>query len=225
MKWIHIFAGLLAIAAGAAALYAPKGSALHRQAGNWFVCAMLVMTASAAISSIFLRPNKLNTVAAFVTSYLVCTAWLAVKQPVAQSRSLLTGFALGILAVGGYAINVGMGAPSTIASMADNAPSQVIFVFAALCFFCAALDARLLWVGHLEGKHRLARHLWRMCFAMLIATGSFFLGQAKVFPLIVRKSSLLGLPVLSIPVLLVLGTMLYWLARVLIKRKRVARSA
>jgi hypothetical protein len=48
-----------------------------------------------------------------------------------------------------------------------------------------------------------------MCLAMLIATASFFLGQAKLFPPAVRASG-----VLRVPVLLVLGALLYWLVRV-----------
>lgn len=47
MKWLHIIAGLLALASGAAALYAAKGSTRHRKSGMIFVIAMLVMTSSA----------------------------------------------------------------------------------------------------------------------------------------------------------------------------------
>ena len=56
-----------------------------------------------------------------------------------------------------------------------------------------------------------------MGFAMWIATASFFLGQAKFFPEPIRKSGLL-----AIPVLLVLVVMLYWLLRVLLKRRNPA---
>jgi hypothetical protein len=79
--------------------------------------------------------------------------------------------------------------------------------------------------GQIAGAQRLVRHLWRMCFAMLIATGSFFAGQMQVFPELVRKSSLLGVPVLMIPVLLVIVTTLYWLVRTLVKRKRAISSS
>jgi hypothetical protein len=61
----------------------------------------------------------------------------------------------------------------------------------------------------LQGARRIARHLWRMCFALFIAAGSFFLGQAQVFPEPIRKSGLL-----PIPVLLVLLLMFFWLVRV-----------
>jgi hypothetical protein len=56
-----------------------------------------------------------------------------------------------------------------------------------------------------------------MSFAMWIATMSFFLGQARHFPEAIRHSGLL-----SIPVVLVLLVMLYWLGRVFIKRRGVA---
>ena len=65
----------------------------------------------------------------------------------------------------------------------------------------------------LRGARRLARHLWRMCFALFIAAASFFLGQADEFPEPLRIPALLALPVLA-----VLLAMLYWLWRVRIRR-------
>jgi hypothetical protein len=60
-----------------------------------------------------------------------------------------------------------------------------------------------------------------MCFALFMAAGSFFLGQARLFPASVRRSGLL-----VVPVLLVLGAMLYWMARlVLIPRLRRLTAA
>jgi hypothetical protein len=61
----------------------------------------------------------------------------------------------------------------------------------------------------LAGALALSRHLWRMCFALFIAATSFFLGQADLFPAELRHPALLGLPVL-----VVLGAMVYWLWRV-----------
>jgi heme/copper-type cytochrome/quinol oxidase subunit 4 len=76
---------------------------------------------------------------------------------------------------------------------------------------------RILRSGNLRGSRRLVRHLWRMCFALFIATASFFLGQAKVFPQPIRIPALLALPVVA-----VLVTMLYWLWRV--RTRRALRS-
>ena len=61
----------------------------------------------------------------------------------------------------------------------------------------------------LHGWRRIARHLWRMCFALFIASASFFLGQAKVIPAPLRVY-----PVLIVLALLPLVLMLYWLVRV-----------
>ena len=74
-------------------------------------------------------------------------------------------------------------------------------------------DVRMLRSGRLLGASRLARHLWRMSFALFIAALSFLAGQAKVIPEPIRIPALLALPVLA-----VLATMLYWLWRVRIRR-------
>lgn len=78
--------------------------------------------------------------------------------------------------------------------------------------------------GGLTGAARTTRHLWRMCFAMFMATGSFFAGQAKLFPAAVRESG-----VLQVPIFLVIGLFLYWLIRVrvwpLIRKVRALRVA
>jgi hypothetical protein len=98
----------------------------------------------------------------------------------------------------------------------DALPAPPILLFAIISFLCVVGDARMLRAGHIEGARRLARHLWRMCFAMWIATASFFLGQPKVFPEPLRH--MMG--VRAIPVMLVLVAMFYWLTRVAIKRQR-----
>ena len=49
-----------------------------------------------------------------------------------------------------------------------------------------------------------------MCFGLLIATGSFFLGQQLVFPAFHRGSMFL-----TVPALLPLPLLIYWLLRLL----------
>jgi uncharacterized membrane protein len=221
MKWIHIIAGLMAIASGFIALYAAKGSPLHRKSGTMFTLSMLLMTISAAIISFFLRTDHVTGVAALFTTYLVCTSWLAVKRTVQDSKPVLEGFALAAAVLGVYSLSLWfdfLADPKSL--ITKNSPPQTLLVFGSISLVCAALDLRLIWAGQIAGAHRLVRHLWRMCFAMFIATASFFTGQMQVFPSFIRKSSIVGIPVLAIPVLLVLVTTLYWLARTLIKRKR-----
>ncbi len=214
MKWIHIIAGALALVSGAIALYAAKGSTLHRRSGMIFVIAMLVMTSSAVLIATFLSPNRLNVVAGVTTFYLVVTALLTVRRPVEQARGLATGFMLLALATSAYAFVLGLEAMNSANGKVDGMPPQPLFLFATIALSGALLDARMLRARRVQGAHRLARHLWRMGLAMWIATASFFLGQAKLFPEPIRNSGLL-----AIPVLLVLGVMLYWLLRVLLTRR------
>lgn len=214
MTFIHIIAGLIAIAAGAMAMVARKGSPLHRQSGNVFTVAMLLMTGSAAIVSLFLRIDHVTGVVALATAYLVLTGWLAVKRTVAQCRPLLVGLAVAAAVLGGYSLHCWfdfVAEPSSL--ITKNSPPQTLLVFGILCLWCALWDARLVYRGQLVGASRLLRHLWRMCVAMLIATGSLFAGQMQVFPALLRKASVAGLPLLLVPVLLVLLATLYWLVR------------
>ena len=89
----------------------------------------------------------------------------------------------------------------------------VFFIFALIALLATVGDIRMLRSGPLQGTFRLARHLWRMSTALLIAAFSFFIGQAKVIPKPIRIT-----PLLLIPPLVVLVTMLYWLWRVRFKK-------
>lgn len=217
MKWIHIIAGMLALASGAVALYAAKGSKLHRKSGMIFVIAMLVMTSTAVVIAGFLRPNEVNVIAGILTFYLVVTSLLTVRRPVEEIRGLVTGFMLMALTGSAYAFSLGLEALNSVGGTVAGIPPQPLFMFGTVALLGAVGDARMLWARGIQGPQRIARHLWRMGFAMWIATASFFLGQAKLFPEPIRKSGLL-----AIPVVLVLVMMLYWMVRVLRKRRGTA---
>ena len=58
---------------------------------------------------------------------------------------------------------------------------------------------------------RLARHLWRMCFALFIAAGSFFSIRARVAK--VLPEPFLAAPMRMLPILFVFVAMFYWLWR------------
>ena len=55
--FLHILGGLLAIAAGHAALFARKGGPVHRRAGMLFVYSMLAMGVGAAVVGLALVPQ------------------------------------------------------------------------------------------------------------------------------------------------------------------------
>jgi len=218
MKAIHIIAGLLALVAGAVALYATKGSPLHRRSGWMFAVAMATMTTTAAVIAQFFSPNRVNVVAAVLTFYLVATGVLAVRRSVPQMRALATGLMLVAVAVGVHALALGVEAVSSTTHRVDGIPAPPLFMFGSVALLAAFGDLRMLRAGRIEGARRLARHLWRMSYAMWIATTSAFLGQAKFIPEPLRK-----LPLLVAPVLLVLVVMVYWLVKVH-RRPRVAAT-
>jgi len=206
MLLVHIIAGLLAILAGFVALFAPKGRYLHRRSGLVFVLAMVTMLGIGAVMAIFFVDARANGIGALFTIYLVVTALLTVKRPVSEVRRLTRGLAcfagaLGVISLAGL-------------------PSPKALLFTAIAFACAASDFRLLRNGAIEGVQRLVRHLWRMTFALFVATGSFFLGQAKVLPVGMQNFALL-----SIPVLTVLAALLYWLVRLRKRDPGVLRPA
>jgi len=70
----------------------------------------------------------------------------------------------------------------------------------------------ILRVGVPRGGPRLARHLWRMCFALFIAAGSFFSIRARVAKIIPEPFT--TVPMRALLVLLLFGAIFYWLWRV-----------
>jgi hypothetical protein len=74
--------------------------------------------------------------------------------------------------------------------------------------------------GGISGAKRIARHLWRMCFAWFIASASIFLARPHLFPAFMQKSG--ALYVLSF---LPLFLMFFWLIRVLFVGRRNLKSA
>jgi hypothetical protein len=82
----------------------------------------------------------------------------------------------------------------------------------AVLLLAALGDLSALRAGGLQGTRRLGRHLWRMCFGLFIATGSFFLGQMKFIPEPVRVVPLL-LALAFLPILF----LIHWMWRVRVR--------
>ena len=209
---IHITAGFLGIITGFVALYSAKGATLHRRAGIAFVYAMLTMATSATLLATLVKPNTVNLLSGLFTFYLVTTALLAVRPRSSASRQIDAAGLLVILGIAAAYLMCGFVAARSPAGRMFGYPPPVFFGFGAFASLAAAGDVRFIVSNGLRGSRRIARHLWRMCFGMFIATGSFFLGQAKVFPKSIRI-----VPLLAAPVLLVLATTLYWMWRVRIR--------
>ncbi len=210
---IHIVAGFLVVGSGFVALYTMKGARVHRRTGTVFVYAMLT-TAIAGMAIAVLRDvaPAINVPAGLLTSYLVITSLRTLRPPGANSRWLdLAGLAVAVgicLASFTFAFEAFANGGTR-----KGMPAFPFLMFAVPALFASVGDIRMIRSGPRLGASRLARHLWRMCYALFIAALSFFIGQADVFPEPIRIRPLLALPVLA-----VLVTMFYWLWRLRIRR-------
>jgi hypothetical protein len=54
-----------------------------------------------------------------------------------------------------------------------------MFFMGSVTLLAGAGDIRMLARGGVFGTQRVARHLWRMCFGLFIAAGSFFMGPSN----------------------------------------------
>jgi len=97
--------------------------------------------------------------------------------------------------------------------MLVGVPAGMVLFLGTVCLLAAIGDFRMILEGGLRGTRRMARHLWRMCFGLFVATGSFFIGQAKFIPAPIRVMPLLF--ALGIAPLVIL---LYWMWRVRLRR-------
>lgn len=207
----HILAGLLGLVFGYVALFSAKGAATHRRSGMLFVYVMLPMAFTGMlISAVEGVARPINIPAALVTFYLVLTAWLTVRPFDARPRwvdisAMIAAFALGVA-------SVPLGIMVIARGGAQAGMAYPLFMFGAIAFSSALGDRRMIRAGGFSGIPRLRRHLWRMCVALLVAAASFFLGQADEFPAALRIG-----PLLSLPVLTVLASMVYWLWRVRVR--------
>jgi uncharacterized membrane protein len=207
---LHILTGGLGLLSGYVALSATKGASLHRKAGMLFVCVMLTMAVTGMmISAIGGIAPAINVPLSLLVIYMVVTSLTTVRPPAAR-WTWLDRFAM----LAAMAIGVGCFVLAVVAIAAggrEAGAAYVIVPFGVVAMFASAGDRRLLRSGPLRGAPRLVRHLWRMCFALFVASIAFYAGGSRV-PEMFRHPALL-----ASGVLLPLVAMFYW-------RWRLARS-
>ena len=201
--FLHIAGGSVAIVAGGMALAFRKGGRGHVLAGKIFFVSMLVMASIGAFVAPFLLtaqgdPKLSDSAVGFFTCYLVVTSWLTVRRKAGTiGRAEVAAFLFASsLAAGIVLIGTGRDDPGGYYAMG------------AIIALAAAFDLKVILNRGITGTPRIARHLWRMCLALFIAVGSFFLGQQRVMPELVQ-----GSPWLFVPPLAVLAAMVFWLLK------------
>ena len=175
---VHICGGTLGLLSGCAAMSFRKGSPRHVLAGRVFVASMLTMGALAVYLAVTRhQPNNIG--GGILTVYLIGTAWLTARRRDGETSRfdwvvLLVPLTLGILTW----MN-GINIVRSGASSQDGVPVGMTFFLGSVMLLAAAGDVRMLLRGGVFGAKRIARHLWRMCFGLFIAAGSFFLGPSN----------------------------------------------
>lgn len=208
---IHIAGGTVGFLSGAVAIFLRKGSRRHALSGNVFTIAMLTMAASAVYLAT-MKHQTGNILGGLFTFYLVATAWMTARR-----REPQTGFwdwtgLVVVLAVAAAMATFGIQKVLGIPGSRDGVPAGMNFFLASVMLLAAFGDIRMLVRGGITGARRIARHLWRMCFGLFIASGSIFLGRQHLFPAVVRRSGVLLLLTVFPLVLLI-----FWLVRLRFK--------
>jgi uncharacterized membrane protein len=213
---IHVAAGGLALVLGAVALSVKKGGTIHRRSGSLFVYAMLVMGTTAPIVAFLgdaAGPSVVgNALAGLMTLYFVGTAVTTIR-PVSWWTRPINVAALTV-AVGLAIVDIlgGVEAFNSPGRHLRGVPFFMHFFLAAVMIMAAIGDVRFMRFGVPSGGRRLARHLWRMCFALFIAAGSFFSVRERVAKVLPEPFTT-G-PMRALPIVLLFCAMFYWLWKV-----------
>ena len=204
----HIAGGAVGLLSGFLAVSLRKGSRWHRIAGNVFFVSMLCMSSAGAYMA-FMKSQTSNIIGGLVTFYLVATAWITARRQAGKTGIFEFAGLLFALILGTGIITLGVEAARAPGRTQDEIPAAIYFVIGSVVLLAASGDIRVLVRGGISGTQRLVRHLWRMCFALFIASGSLFLARPHLFPMILRKTYVIAL-LGFLPLLL----MAFWLIRV-----------
>jgi uncharacterized membrane protein len=203
--FVHIGGGALSIVTGWITVLSRKGELLHRRVGALFVVFMLVMGVAAVYLGAVI-PEPSNVTGGLFAVYLVLTAWMAARRPdgvIGAFERVAMLVPLGVAITDAF---FGVLAARSPTGVFDRFPPPFYYVGASIVAFAFLMDVRTVLAKGLAGRARIARHVWRICFAFFFACGSFFLGQQKVMPHWMQ-----GSPVLMVLGLAPLGFMIVWL--------------
>ncbi|MEW6995437.1 hypothetical protein AADZ84_14350 [Colwelliaceae bacterium MEBiC 14330] len=194
MLLFHIIVGSILLLSGIGALSFTKGSVKHRWSGNVFFIALLCMTSSAVILSD-------SPTMPLLSFYYGTTAWAVVLRK-EKSTGLFEICAMLLIAYVSFDLFY------FLATTTDTPQTfKVIFtIYAYIAALSALLDLNMIVRGGLSGKHRMVRHAWRTCFALLGAVMSFSANTSDNWPSFIDSNTLIYIMIVIL---------FYWLIRVL----------
>ena len=209
----HFGMGLIALVSGTIAIAVAKGGKLHKKSGLIFTIAMMGLGLTAA--GIYIATGRDFSGGVFVV-YLVFTAMTTVKHVPGSGRTLDIALMIVAFACAAAMYRSGMKIWALPGHQFRGVPAPMVFFIGTIALLAGLGDFRMIREGGFRGPKRIARHLWRMCFALFVGTGSFFLGQMKFLP-----KQLQIMPLMMVLALAPLPILLYWMWRVRL-RKRLA---
>ncbi len=214
---LHIGGGTLALVSGMVAVVAAKGGPLHRAAGTVFFLAMLVMAIFAAYLAVVMPDQIVNVFIAAFTTYLIATALMTVRRKegtagLGEKIALVVAVILWApFAILAFQLATGL-PPLFKSAVPFEGPVLIaVYVFASVLAIAATADAKVVLAGGIAGAPRIARHLWRMCLGLSLATGSAF---TNGLPRLLPSNVDVPLILLFVPQLSVLGVLIFWMIRV-----------
>jgi hypothetical protein len=212
---LHIGGGTLGLVSGTIAVFAPKGGRLHRTAGTVFFASMLVMATFAAWLGVVI-PDRVNVFIAVFALYFVATAWMTVRRRegaigIPEKIALVVALCLcAPFAILTFQLAAGL-PPLFRSTVPLKGPVLIaIYGFTAVLAIAAISDAKVVLAGGISGAPRIARHLWRMCLGLTLATGSAFTnGLPRLLPGPYHVP-----PILFFPQFIPLILLIFWMIRV-----------
>jgi len=208
LLFLHIIAGTLGMLSGFVAVFLRKGSRRHGIAGSVFVVSMLCLSASGVYLAV-MKSQPGNILGGTLTFYLVATAWMTARRREGSPGIFDWAGLLVVLAVTACQLTFGFEAVLNQTGVKFGYPPWPYFFMGSVGLLATVGDIRLLVRGGISGTQRIARHLWRMCFALFIAASSIFLARQQIFPALLQKTGVLFF-LSFLPLIL----MIFWLIRV-----------
>jgi hypothetical protein len=208
LLFIHIIAGTLGVLSGFVAVFLRKGSRRHGIMGSVFVISMLTLSSTGVILA-SMKSQTGNILGGSLTFYLVATAWLTARRGDAGTGVLDWAGLPFPLVIAAFEMTYGLEAALSPTGLKYDYPPWPFFFFGSVALLAAVGDVRMLLRHGISGTQRIARHLWRMCFALFVASASIFLARQHLFPALLRKTG-----VLFFLTFLPLMLMIFWLVRV-----------
>ena len=184
---------MLALVFGYVALYAAKGAAVHRKTGMLFVLAMVTHVPQRRLDGGADQVADIGQRRCGPADVLFRDHGTHYGQAPPSSGCSWIDRAAVFVALTVSVLAFKAGFDLLTSGRPEAVPS---FIFGVVGLLAASGDFRMMRAGGIRGPRRIARHLWRMCFAMWVAAASFFWGPPNRVPEAIRIPALQAVAVL-----------------------------